>query len=214
MKIIHILSVVSLLATMMSADSSRAQKWEFFFTPTYIDSNEVKFEGGSKADINTHSGIGFGFGYNVNEHVELTMLFSSSNSNYKGTIVKDDGSSKEYFSNVYTSSFNLGATYNFIKGPLTPYVSGTLGSTYIDSGVATGDVGTGCYWDPWWGYICTPYAETYTSVRLNYGASLGVRYDFKNALYLKMGVGKNWVDFENASSNDFTVYDLTIGGTF
>ncbi len=214
MKSIFKLLLILLSASILSADNSRSEKWEFFFTPMFIDSNEVSFDGGSKVDINSRSGFGIGFGYNFNEHLELSLLFASSNANYRGTIVNEDGSQEDYSSNIYTSSFNIAGTYNFIDGPLTPYITGVIGSTYVDSGVYTGRVGSGCYWDPWYGYICSPYAETYTSTKLNYGASVGVRYDFDNMLYLKAGAGKNWIDFSGSSSNDFTVYDITIGATF
>ncbi len=214
MRLFYKLLLALFLVTALNADSSRTEKWEFFFNPMFIDSNVIEFDGGAKADINSRSGIGFGFGYNVNEHIELSMLFSSSNTNYTGTKVTQDGVEEKFTENMYMSSFNLAATYNIIDGPLTPYISGFIGSAYVDSGVATGDLESICYWDPWWGYICSPHAETYTSTRLNYGGSVGVRYDFENMLFLKAGIGKNWIDFDGASSSNFTVYDLTIGATF
>lgn len=53
--------------------------------------------------------------------------------------------------------FGLGYNFNkFIELDLmptafTPYIGASIGSTYIDSGIPTGDIGTGCGWDPWWG---------------------------------------------------------------
>jgi len=212
MKLIYTLFLILSLSTILSA-SSREGKMEFFFTPIYVNSNTVNFDGGSQLDLNSRSGFGFGFGYNIDEHIELSMLFNSSSSSYKATVVRDDGSKKNYVSNMYTTSANFAATYNFIDGPLTPYITGTFGYTYIDSGIASG-ISSGCYWDPWLGYICGPVVSTYNSNELNYGASVGLRYDVNKKIYFKLGVGKSWLDLSNASSNDFTVYDLTLGMKF
>lgn len=214
MKNIFKLLLAIVMVTTLNADSSRAEKWEFFFTPMYSNSNNIHFDGGSEVDISSRGSFGFGFGYNIDEHIELALLFTSSSSSYKGTVVTEDGDKENINSNIYMSSFNLAATYNFIDGPFTPYVTGTFGNTFVDSGIPTGDFGNVCYWDPWYGYICRPYASTYTGNKLNYGGSIGVRYDLENMLYFKAGIGKNWIDFDNSSSNDFTIYDITIGTTF
>jgi len=213
MKHIYKLLFIALSVTTLSADSSRAQKWEFLFTPLYTNSNTVEFEGGSTADVGSRSGLGFGFGYNVNEYLELSMLFASSSSSYTAKFLDKDGEKKQFTRNMYTSSFNLAATYNIIDAPFTPYITGKAGYTYVDSGVRTGD--TDWYCNPYYYYGgCYPYSETFGGTHLNYGGSVGIRYDFENALFLKAGIGKNWIDFDNASSTDFTVYDLTIGATF
>ncbi len=216
MKNIYKLLCIPLIVSTLGADSSRAEKWEFFFNPLYMDSKSITFDGNSdisgEANVNSYTGFGFGFGYNVNEYLELSMLFTSSSSTYDITLEKDGEIEKDR-SNLYMGSFNLAATYNLIDGPLTPYITGTFGSTYIDSGVTTGD--TDWYCSPYYWYGgCYPYAETFGGTHLNYGGSVGIRYDFENALFLKAGIGKNWIDFDNASSTDFTVYDLTIGATF
>lgn len=214
MKPIYRLLLFLFLTPLLYANGSRAEKMEFFFTPVYVNSKTIHFAQGSSIDLNSRNGFGFGMGYNVNKNLELAILFNSSNSSYKATVVQENGSKKSYIANMYTANTNLAATYNFMDGPLTPYVTGTVGYTYVDSGVSNGNIGSGCYWDPWWGYICGPVADTYSSNEFNYGASVGVRYDINRRLYLKFGIGKSWIDFKNSSSNDFTVYDLTLGTKF
>jgi len=212
----------TLFATMIAAttihaqDSSRAGSWEFFLAPQFTNGKTLDFDNGAKAELNDRSSLGLGFGYNVDTHIELTLLFAASSSNYKGTSVADDetGKPETFASNLYTSTMDIGFTYNFLDAPFTPFVSANLGSTYIDSGISTGNVNTGCYWHPWYGYGCFPYDETYTAFRLNYGASIGVRYDLKNKLYFKGSIGKDYVDIDNSSDPGFTRYQLTIGSMF
>lgn len=195
---------------------SRVEKWEFFLAPQYTNSKTLTFDNGATADINDRSSLGFGFGYNMNAHLEFSGLFSAGSSNYTGTRILDDGSDtpEKFAANLYTSSINFDITYNLLSGPLTPYISANIGTTYIDSGIPTGNIGTICWWDPWWGYICSPSAQTYTSTEFNYGAGLGLRYDFNRKLYVKGGIATNIIDTSSSNTADFTTYRLIIGFMF
>ncbi|MCK4834208.1 MAG: outer membrane beta-barrel protein [Gammaproteobacteria bacterium] len=201
---------------------SRVEKWEFFLAPMVTNSKVLQFENGAEADINKRSSLGFGFGYNIDDHIELTALFSSSNSNYSGTRIIDNNPEdpaipngpQKFTSNLYTSKLEFGFTYNLLSSALTPYISANIGSTYIDSGIPTGNIVTGCWWDPWWGYVCTPTAQTYTATRFNYGAGIGLRYDFSRKLYMKGGVAKNYIDLDSSNTPDFTTYQFIFGFMF
>ena len=214
-KILFLFSVLSGTNAYAFSDS-RSEKWEFFLTPQFTNSKVLEFKNGSEANINERSSLGFGLGYNLNHHVELSVLFAVSNSNYTGTLIpeEDPDNPVKVSSNLYTSSMDLGVTYNFMSSPFTPYVSANFGLTYIDSGVPTGDITTGCWWDPWYGYICTPQAQTYTSTEFNYGAGAGVRYDFNRKLYMKAGVARNIIDIGSKNTADFTTYQLFFGIMF
>ena len=192
---------------------SRNKKWEFFLVPQFTNSKVLQFTNGAEADINERSGLGFGFGYNLNQHIELSLLFSSSNGNYTGTRIADDGSNtpEKFTSNLYTSKLDFGFTYNLLKSAFTPYVSANIGPTYIDSGIPTGDTGTVCWWDPWWGYVCGPVALTYTTTKINYGAGVGLRYDFNRKVFIKGGVAKNYIDLGSSNRPDFTTYQFIFG---
>jgi len=149
-------------------------------------------------------------------------LFSSSNGNYSGTRIIDNdpplldqpNGPQKFTSKLYTSTLDFGFTYNLLSGPFTPYISANIGSTYVDSGVPTGNIVTGCWWDPWWGYVCTPQAQTYTSTVINYGAGIGLRYDFSRKLYIKGGVAKNYLDINSSNTPDFTSYQFIFGFMF
>jgi Outer membrane protein beta-barrel domain len=227
--IIKTLALALLLSPAISMNAeaafhdSRVEKWEFFLAPMVTNSKVLQFSNGAEADINKRSSIGFGFGYNINAHIELTGLFSSSNSNYTGTrIIDNDPEDPEnpngpqnFTSNMYTSSLEFGFTYNLLAAPFTPYITANLGTTYIDSGVPTGDINTGYCWDPWYGYYypCAS-AQTYTTTEINYGLALGLRYDFSRKLYIKGDVGKNYIDVDSSNTPDFTTYRFIFGFMF
>jgi len=198
-------------------NDSRVKKWSFFLAPMFTNSKVLQFNNGAEADINEHSNLGFGFSYNLNAHIELGGTFASSNANYVGTRILDDGSNtpEKFTSNMYTSSIDFNFTYNLLSTPFTPYITANIGSTYIDSGLPTGDIASGCWWDPWWGwYVCGPVALTYTTTELNYGAGAGLRYDFSRKLYIKGGVAKNYIDLNSTNTPDFTTYHFIIGFMF
>jgi len=208
--------VVILPATSFPAPGARTGQWQISLIPTYTNSQSIQFEGGAAADINAHSGFGIGIGYNFSDYLELELDIGSANGNYTGTRVLDDGSStpQKYNGSFYTSHMNLGLTYNFIASRLTPFVKGNLGLSYVDSGIPTGNIGTVCWWDPWWGYFCGPYAQTYTASEFSYGADFGLRFDITSKVFLKGSVGKSYIGFNNSSTTDFTQYKFTVGFSF
>jgi len=210
-----LLSVISMNAQAAFYDS-RVNKWEFFLAPQVTNSKVLQFENGAEADINKRSSLGFGLGYNINAHIELSLEFASSNGNYTSTIVPEDTTQDPVTStqSLYTSTIDFGFTYNFLSTPFTPYATANIGSTYIDSGIFTGNVGSGCWWYPYWGYVCGPVAQTYTSTEFNYGLALGLRYDFNRKLFIKGDVGKNYIDFGNSNTPDFTTYRFIFGFMF
>ena len=195
---------------------SRAEKWEFFLAPQYTNAKVLQFENGAEADITARQNLGFGFGYNLNSNIEISALFAASNGNYTGTRIADDGSNtpEKFTNSLYTSTISFGFTYNFLKTSFTPYLSANLGSTYIDSGIPTGNLSSSCWWDPWYGYVCTPTAQTYTSSNFTYGASAGLRYDFNRKVFIKGGVGKNYIDIGSSNTPDFTTYQFIFGLMF
>ena len=213
MKRLLLSSSVLLLSAMSlsAAESNRAEKWEFYIAPQYISGKTLDFSGGSSAELNDMASLMFGFGYNFDQHLNVGAYFNSTSGNYKGTATASDGSTSTFTSTMYSSAINLTVGYNLLEGNFTPYIMGNFGLTYIDSGVASG-LSSGCYYLPWYGYTCSTYQTSYTTTQFNYGGQVGVRYDFPNALYLKAGVGLNWVDIEG--NPDFTVYNVTIGFKF
>jgi hypothetical protein len=195
-------------------ESSRANKWSILLMPTVTDEKVVDFQNGAKADISRHSGLAFGFGYNYNSHLEIGLLFHTAGGNYTGTRVDENGTKEKFTANLYTSRFDIDLTYNISRKAFTPYVSLFLGSTYIDSGVPTGNITTGCWYDPWYGYICTPVAETYTSNQFDYGIGAGLRYDFNRQIFIKGGISQTFIDIDKASTPDFIRYQVGVGFMF
>ena len=180
--------------------------------PLFIEGKNLDFQNDTAVNMDSRGGFGIGFGYNFDAHMELSCIFSATSSSYVATRKDSNGSTSRASSNLYTSTIATEATYNFLEDEFTPYVSLNLGFTYIDTGISVDERPGMCYWDPWFGYVC--YDNTYTATKLNYGGTLGLRYDFANVLFIKGGVSLQYLDINSKTSPYFTTYVFSIGARF
>ena len=101
--------------------------------------------------------------------------------------------------------------YTFLTGPVTPYVAAGVGWAWVDTNIATEPPEIGCWWHPWWGYVCTTFQDTRTFDGLAYELGAGVRYDFNDVLAADGSYRMRWVDFANATgSPSFDGFQLNL----
>ena len=193
--------------------SNRDVGWEFGLQAIYLDKTDLGFEGGTDVRVDDDLGVAMTFGYRFNPRLELQFSLDWATVDYNvdlqsallpGQTFNIDGE-LEWF----TPRVNL--NYNFMDGPITPYVSGGIGWSFIDTNIPTGRVEVGCWWDPWYGQICTPYQSTKDVDEFMYQAGAGVRWDVNRSFGVRLGYEKRWVDFGNAEgSPDFDQYTFSI----
>ena len=88
------------------------------------------------------------------------------------------------------------------RAAFTPFVEAGAGWTDVDSNIPSGPPTTGCWWDPWWGYICSSFYETYSETRTSYLYGVGVRWEMGSDMVLKGTYSLMNVD-TNAATKDF-----------
>ena len=196
--------------------SSRAETWEFFMPIRYVGGQTIDFDGGTKIDMASDLGWGFGFGYNMNEKIELTGEFSWMSNSYTVDYVTDvPGTTVSATGDMDVSTMQFNFIYNFMPKTITPYISAGFGWAWVDTNIPTGSDYVGCYWDPWYGYICYEYQETVTDTGFNYGLGLGVRFEPKESFYFEIGLNENWQDFgDHADTPAILSYRLQMGWKF
>ena len=107
------------------------------------------------------------------------------------------------------------ATYNFLPGQFSPFVTGALGWSWVDTNIATEPPQVGCWWDPWWGYVCSSFQDTRSIDGFSYQVGVGARYDFSDTLAVKGSYRMTWIDFDNAEGTpDFDGFTLSVGWKF
>lgn len=192
---------------------SRADTWEFTVAIPYLASQTVDADGGTEVDVNSDVGLGFGLGYNFDDKLALSVDVAWSSPSYDATIASADtppAASRRSNGELDTSNWQLNLRYNFMPGSFTPFVSGGLGWTYVDTNIADGPPGASCWWDPWYGNICYSYQETYSDWRFSYNVMAGARWDLNETVFLRAGIGKQWLDLDSGSQ-DFTGGRVEIG---
>lgn len=179
-------------AQLTQSSSSRTNKWEFMVEARYLEGRDIGFEAGS-VELDSEPAFGFGFGYNFNQHLALHMDFSWASIDYLAT----RASGGSYRGELDTTSTQFNLSYYLFSGPLTPFVAGGMGWTWVDTNIPSGPPGVAC--DPWY-YYCYSYQSTYSETEFSYNAALGLRWDVSRKVFLRASVGKLWIDFDRSSS--------------
>jgi hypothetical protein len=170
------------------AQGNRASTWEWSLAALYQASESSGGEGGSSLNVSDDIGFGINFGYNLTNNLTVGVDLDWLSPDYRAVLVDDMVTPNRTTTIDHKfSQFNgrIKGTYSFLDGPFQPFVEAGLGWTYIDSNVADGPPVTGCYWHPWWGYICNNYYSTFSETAFTYGAGLGFRYHFRGGTFVK-----------------------------
>jgi opacity protein-like surface antigen len=201
MKSRYIISLAALCSVWsLAAQADRGTGWEFGGDLIYQDSKDIDFEGGSTVALDSDVGLALTLGFRYSERLELTFGLDWNTVDYDAVL------QSATFPNVTATvkgdleSFTprIGANFNFIDGPITPYVSGFIGYSFIDTNIPDGPAQGGCYWDPWFGQVCSTWQPTHSVDAFTYGLGLGVRWDVNDAWSMRFGYEKHWIDLDNS----------------
>ncbi len=197
--------------------SDRGNNWEATIQLIGTASDSSDGENGSSVDFDSATGWAFGITYNFNEHLSLGFDGSFVKPKYTAVIVPDDDDEDPFSIDHKATIFNgaVNGTYNIMKGNFTPYVQLGLGWTNVDSNVADGPPSTGCWWDPWWGYVCANFYSTYNDTSFSWNAGLGLRYEFQNRMFLKGSVNRIFLDSNQDSADPkLDMWKIELGWMF
>lgn len=212
-----LIALVSASATaahaQMSGATERAQHWDFSLQTRYTTSHEYSGQGGSSVSLEDDLGWGFAFGYNANERFNVGFLMSWRTINYSATVVSatDLGDGFDYSNWLDIGTFGVSGDWNVLPKRFTPYVSGVLGWTFVDTNVSAG-ASSACWWDPWWGYVCGTYPTTFGTDAFSYAIGAGLRLEMSEAFFLRVGYEYDGIDLDNV--NSFNIFRVDAGLTY
>lgn len=163
--------------------------------------------GGSSLDIDSSSGWGIGFGWNWTARLNLSYRLLTNKPDYVAVFVPEDTEdpAQTFTQKMSKYSHQLNLTYNFMKGPLTPFVAGGISYTKLDSNIASAPPNASCWWDPWWGYICVGEWKTFSTSEFAYNLGAGFRWDINNAVFTRAAYTREFISLKNGSLNFDTV---------
>ena len=201
-----------------AADPLEQGDWEGSAGVAFLNSTDADFKGGTSAAFDSDSGFRVAFDYSLTDALQVGGSWGIGQRSYDATIVGDvlgEESSFRAKGDLDYSSLLATATYNLLDGPFRPFVTAGIGWSWVDTNIATEPPETGCWWDPWYGYICTSWVNTRTLDGLTYQLGVGARYDFGSNIAVHASYRIDWIDFDQANGTpDFDGFDLSIGWKF
>jgi opacity protein-like surface antigen len=209
-----------LLGMSVTANAQRgySDTWEWSIAAIYQDSKAMGSENGSSLKVDSAVGLGFNVGYYFTDHFSLGFDFDFLRPDYTAVLVDDTVVPVETTEIRHEmSQFNgrLKASFDFLDGPFRPFVEAGLGWSYFDSNVLDGDPIVGCWWHPWWGYICEGFYQTFNDTVFTYGVGAGFKYRFVGDSFIKMSVNQWQLDGIGAAGDeDLTGARLEFGWKF
>ena len=127
-----------------------------------------------------------------------------------GLVPDGPGLPQRIGANLEVSTVHLKAIINLLDSDFTPYIEIGGGWSYIDSNIVEGIAGSGCWWDPWYGYVCNTFFDTYTDTRTSTSAAVGIRWEIESNMMFKASWGLLEVD-TNRATQDIEVDTIQIG---
>lgn len=199
----------------IAAESDRGGRWEGTLQLIGSSSESSSGENGAAIDFDSDTGWALGITYNFNQRLAVGFDASFLSPKYSAVVVPDSGPAVtvDHKADVFNGALN--GTWNLLPGNFTPYLQLGVGWTYVDSNVVDGLPSTGCWWDPWWGYVCANFYDTYDDNRFSWNGGAGLRFEFQNDFFLKASYNKVFIDGgNNASDPDFDLWKVELGWMF
>ena len=210
------LAMLALAPAAFAQSADRAGTWETRLDIVYQNSSDWDFNGGTTADVDSDTSFLIGVGYHLSDNLELGGNVTFGQTDYTADIVGDQiGEIFSVEGEYEYTSLIFDATWNFLPGAFSPFVSANAGWSWVDTNIATEPPQTGCWWDPWWGYVCTTFQDTKSIDGFAYGFDVGARYDFSDSIAAHLSYRMMWVDLDNADGTpDVDGFRLGIGWKF
>ncbi|SMF00620.1 Outer membrane protein W [Alteromonadaceae bacterium Bs31] len=194
--------------------SFRSGKMESSFVLRYQEDMSIKYQGGSGVDVGSDYGWGFRFGYNYTPKFNVGFQFDWMSAPYSAYLAPADDETEPQ--TIRHKMDQWGGTvkgiYHFSENRFTPYIEGGLGWATIDSNIASSPPVGGCWWHPWWGYVCDTWQSSYTDTSFSYELGAGLRLELNNRTFIRASVSRKWIDSDFASSQpEFYYAQIEIG---
>lgn len=206
----------AMAAIQPTAAQSRAGTFETRLGILVQNSAEAEFNGGTQVEFDSDMGFKLGFAYHYTDNLEFGVNMGLGQTDYEAEIFGDEpGESFGVRGDLEYTTLTVDGTWNILSGPFSPFLTATVGWTWVDTNIASGPPETGCWWDPWYGYICATWQDTRTVDGFTYGLGVGARYDISDQFAVHGSYRIDWIDLDEAQGTpDFDGFQLSVGWKF
>ena len=209
--------VCLLLAGASGVDAQdREDRWEFTLGTFYQLGTSIDGQEGSGIDTDNDFGLSVGGAFNFSDRLATRFGLQWAGVGYDATAMDEDGDLVDITGKYDSFTVSANLIYYLSEAQLSPYVGAGIGWTWIDTRIPNGPPYTWCWWDPWYGYVCSTSYPTETINAFSYQALAGLRYTFdSDRTFLQLGYTSQWMDFDSASGTPrFDVITLDFGWIF
>lgn len=212
----YLAAVLTLLPMLGFAQADREGGWEIGAGLVDLSSVDVKGTSGASLRVDDETGIGFSGAYHFTNRLALGLDLSYSEPSYVATLTPDGaGAPQTIRATMGVDVINFKGIFHLLENDITPYVEVGAGWTYVDSNIIEGYGGSVCWWDPWWGYVCEDYFDTYTETRPSHSYALGIRWDMNQDMVLRASWGVMEIDTSRAAEDiELDTIQLMFGWRF
>ena len=212
-----VLAAALLAATPALAQSQRAGRGEMYLGPVFTDGQSHVFDGGTTLRTDTGVGLNIGYAYNFDAHFSAGVDFAWSETDYRATVQpgpNNPNASGTINGTIETSSIRFLGNYHFLTSNFTPFITGGLGWTYVDTNIPSGLPESFCWYYPWYGTYCGTFVPTHATTKFSYNLGVGLRLDVGKGVFRGL-VNQQWIDFGGGySSQAWTQYRIDFGVKF
>jgi len=202
-------------AATAAAQGDREGTWDAGFTLFDTSSEAQNAANGSGLRVEGDLGWGFTTSYNITNRLALGGDFTWLSPDYEATQVLDPSNvAVTVDAELDVATLHLKGTFYFTEGDFAPFVEAGGGWTRIDSNIADGPPTTGCWWDPWWGYVCTNFYDTYAETQTSWTYGLGLRWDASSDFYVKGTYSVLEIDANRSEDFETDVLRVDFGWRF
>ena len=177
--------------------------WEGGIDLIYQGGKTLNFDGGTTANLDSDFGFSLYLGYRATPHLEGVVAFDWTNVDYKANLATGLGSFVTANGSYQAFTPRLNLQYNILDQPLTPFLMAGIGYSFIDTNIPAGRPQSGCWFDPWYGYVCGTVQSTHSTDGFAFQIGAGGRWDLTGNVSLRLGWERHWVDLSHGGGTPF-----------
>jgi len=177
----------------------RRNKTEVYGIGQFLSSKDINFNGPNGGTIPLHmdnTGLGgFGIAYHFNDFIAIHGDFMFGGATFHGTVPLEQGGTFNINQDAFIQSGRFNIDYNIINRRITPFLTAGIGYQYIETELKNLPPANYCWWDPWWGYVCTSSQPYAWQTDFTWNAGAGLRWNITDHLMVKATGGATWLEY-------------------
>jgi len=186
-------------ALLRPMDMDDGSPWQARIGASYQPTTDVDFDGGSRIEFNSSTAFLIGIGYELSNHFEIGANFTYDDRDYEGLLAGDEPDEDfPVLGNMETMGVMFDLSYYFLTGRFRPFLTTAAGWNFVDTNVETRPPQVGCWWNPWYGYICESFQDTKSVDGFAYQVGAGVNYRITPTVSLSGSYKMSWLDMPKA----------------